>query len=192
MKRWWLLILLLLSVGINIGLMLAFASGKLSQKLQPRQSLALEQELSRIEGRIGPFVRRMADELGLQDEKRRLFSRQQRRFFQKTLQAHRHFREVQKQLVHEIAAAESDRQSIDHLLDELVAAYAAQERAFVDNMVATRELLDDQQRQRFSRFLARVRQLAQGGGRSRERRARQRLQERQRSHRRRPAAAPPG
>jgi len=193
-RRWWLLILLLLSVGINIGLILAFASGKLSQQAQLRQPSALEQELSRIEGRIGPFVMRMADELGLQAEKRRLFARHQRRFFQQTLAARRRFREVQKQLVHEIAAADPDRQSIDRFLDQLVAAYAAQERAFVDNMVATRELLDDQQRQKFSRFLVRVRQLAQGGGRSSDRRARQRFQElqRQRGQRRGPPAPPPG
>lgn len=180
MKRWWLVILLLLSVGINLGVLLTLAAGKLGRQSPARPSLSLEQELAGLESRVEPFVVRMADELGVEGEIRRQFADHQRRFFEQTARARRSYRQVQQQLVREIGGPAPDRQRVDLLLDELAQAYAVQERAFVDNLLDTREILEPAQWRKFSRYLRRVRQATQAGAKNPERRFRQQLQERQR------------
>ncbi len=196
MKRWWLVIALALSIGANIGI--------LATRLVPArpevQDVGAEDEgpdVSRPSPRELPrMVLRMTDEMGLEGQRRDAFIANQRKFFQGTLEARARVRRLQFQLRREVTADEPDRKAVEELLEQLTAARIDLERAFIDNLLDTREILDPEQQRRFQRFLGRLRQERddfdrrfqrppgpRGGPRPREER-RRRLQER--------PEAPPG
>ncbi len=173
MKRWWLLIALLLSVGINVGILatLAFqprlagpaaipATGgpPPADPLPGDPGVGPSDPLPR-EGRMPPVVERMADELHLESEKREAFVEIQRAFFEQTLAARSGMARIQREIRREVTSEDPDRERADRLLAELSAAHTDLERAFVTNLLDSRELLDGQQERRFMHFLRRMRQV---------------------------------
>ncbi len=172
MKRWWLLIGLLLSVGINVGIFatLAFQSRSAGDRPADGQITAVGaapddsaagspgDPLPRA-GRQPPVVRRMADELGLEGEKRDAFVEIQQAFFEQTLDARSRMARLQREIRREVTSEDPDRARADRLLVELSAAHTDLERAFVTNLLDSRELLDGEQERRFMHFLRRMRQV---------------------------------
>ncbi len=167
MKRWWLLIALLLSVGINAGILATLAFQALSPGDRPATGTASGEPvvdgppLERLprEGRQPPVVRRMADELGLEGEKREAFIVIQEAFFEQTLDARARMARLQRAIRREVTSQDPDREKADQLLVELSAAHTDLERAFVTNLLDSRELLDGEQERRFMHFLRRMRQV---------------------------------
>ncbi len=180
MKRWWLVIALLLSVGINAGILatLAFqarspssgasgsgasgsgASGTGVEDALPSEINAggVEEPAPRPE-RQPPVIRRMADELGLEGERRAAFIDVQRAFFEQTLDARSRMARLQREIRREVTSGDPDRDVLDRFLVELSAAHTDLERAFVTNLLDSRELLDGDQERRFMHFLRRLRQV---------------------------------
>ncbi len=163
MKRWWLVIALLLSLGINIGLLAGRAfqprPAEVEDVEDPVDDGRVEMPAMPREGRLPPVVHRMADELGLEGAKRDAFVEIQRTFFEQTLTARRRMVQVQGRVRDEITSGEPDREALDALLIELSDAHTALERAFVTNLLDTRELLDPGQERRYMRFLRHMRQV---------------------------------
>lgn len=172
MKRWWLIIALLLSIGINVGIL---ASRAWPPRDSPRQSASEPDRKERPPpqfDRVPPVIYRLVDDLGLRGEKRRAFIEIQRRFLERTISARARVGHLQTELRRELATEEPDRAAINDLLDQLGAAYGELERAFVDDLLSSRELLDREQEKVFLRFLGRIRQLRKED----ERRLRDRFQ----------------
>lgn len=167
MKRWWLVIALLLSLGVNVGIV-ATRAWQSRPADDPAATApppggeptgerpAGEQPQSR-DPRMPPFIYRMAEELGLAGEERETFVDRQRRFFEETLWAREELAHLQGELRREITAEEPDREKIDRLLEESGRAHETLERAFVDNLLDTRELLGPEQERRYLRFLVHLR-----------------------------------
>ncbi len=169
MKRWWLVIALLLSVGINAGILVTLAL----QKRSPDRTAA-----GGVAGRsvvtadpVGsaddplprdarpPVIRRMADELGLEGDRRAAFTEIQRTFFEQTLAARARMARLQREIRAEVTSEDPDRDALDRRLVELSAAHTDLERAFVTNLLDSRELLDGDQERRFMHFLRRMRHV---------------------------------
>ncbi len=168
MKRWWLLIALLLSVGINVGILATLAFQGRSTGEEPAgvtSTGAVEPagdpapDLLPRDGRRPPVVQRMADELGLEGEKRAAFVEIQQTFFEQTLAARSRMARLQREIRLVVTSGNPDREQADRLLVELSAAHTDLERAFVTNLLDSRELLDGQQERRFMHFLRRMRQV---------------------------------
>lgn len=167
MKRWWLMIALLLSVGINVGILATLAfqarSGGDREAGDPTRTDAVDNGVSedpRVrEGRLPPVIRRMADELRLEGEKRAAFIEVQRTFFEQTLAARSRMARMQREIRGEVTSEDPDRDALDRLLVELSAAHTDLERAFVTNLLDSREFLDSEQEKRFMHFLRRLRQV---------------------------------
>ena len=161
-QRWWLIIALLLSLGLNLGFL---ASRVLQQRSAaagdvdgvPRAGSAEDPE--RLEGRLPRLVRRMADELGLEGEQRVAFVEIQRTFFAETLAARGRMAQLQNEIRREVTSENPDRQALDEKLSELSVAHTDLERAFVTNLLDSRELLDSDQERRFMHFLHRMRHV---------------------------------
>ena len=170
MKRWWLMIALLLSVGVNVGILatLAFQGRSPGSGATDGGTEALptgeigaggaEDPAPRPE-RQPPVIRRMADELGLEGEKRAAFIDVQRAFFEQTLGARSRMARLQREIRREVTSEDPDREALDRLLVELSTAHTDLERAFVTNLLDSRELLDREQERRFMHFLRRLRQV---------------------------------
>ncbi len=77
MKRWWIVIALLLSVGVNVGILATLATRKLASSPPPSADgpapPPLREEAREEEGGSFPRVHRLADRLGLEGEQRRRF-----------------------------------------------------------------------------------------------------------------------
>ena len=173
MKQWWLVMALLLSVGINIGILLGRdRSGRapVGEPVPSGDAVARVGDVSpgppagARRDRAPRFIYRLADELRLEGEAREAFIARQRRFLEETLAARTRFAELQGTLRRELLGPEANRDEADALLDELGTAHAQIERAFVENLFDVRELLSPGQQRRYLRFLGRFRQARDSQG----------------------------
>ncbi len=203
MKQWWLVMALLLSVGINIGILAGRAwpgrgavdNGGGTVEGPEAEAPPADPRTS-WRGRQPRFVERMATELGLEGEDRERFIERQASFFEQTVTARIQFGRLQNELRRELIEGRSDRDRIDALLEEIAAAHIELERAFVDNLFDTREILTPEQQRRFLYFLHHLRR----SGDDVRRRLREEFQRpggrdfgnsRQQPWRRRPMTPPP-
>lgn len=166
--RWWLIVLLLASVGLNVGLLAqrskvrawaerrAAASGPNAPAERPAGDAKVE---GRRPAEALPFIERLADEVGLQGEPRRIFIERQRAFFDRTRELRRALRRQQLQFRERMLEPAADRVELERQLAELAASQQALEKAFVDNYFETRDLLDPGQRERFGKVVHRLREL---------------------------------
>ena len=184
MKRWWLVIALLLSLGAKLGLLAGRAWQRSPGSGLPGSGPAVDS--SPAAERPPRFALRMAGELGLRGEQREAFLERQRLFLEQTLDARDRFGRLQAELRRTVIAGEPDRQAVDQLLVEISEAHVDLERAFVNNLLDTRELLGPEQERRFMRLLQQLR-----SSRERERLRGDRPSWRERPPAEDPAAGPP-
>ena len=146
MRRWWLVLALLLSLGINVGILATLGV----QRSRERQSPAPARG-----GGVpaGPELERVADRLELAGEARRRFLEIQRRFLAETGAERLRLDRARAELRREILSAHPDRARVEELLAAAAGSTAALERALVRNVLDSREVLDEEQERRFLRFV---------------------------------------
>jgi hypothetical protein len=154
MRRWWLIIALLLSVGLNVGVLASIAARRVG-KPEPREIQS--PEIARAGRDLLPLLPRLADRLRLEGEERRKFLDIQWNLFQETSRHRLRLGEVHREIRREIVRDEPDRQRIDRLLDESARIYLSLERSLVRNVLATRELLDPEQERQYMALIGRLR-----------------------------------
>jgi hypothetical protein len=117
-----------------------------------------------IEGRPPriPPLPRLADHLGLEGEARQRFLEIQQQFFQRTSRLRLQQSELQREMRRALGRGEPDRQAIDRLLQESSRIHLALERALVENVLASREVLSDEQEKQFLQLVGRIRREAAG------------------------------
>lgn len=147
MRRWWLTIALLLSLGVNAGILSVIVLARLFPERPPLPAAPAR----------GPGVERLADRLGLAGEPRRRFVELQERFLRDTRGQRERLAELRRELRREITGRRPDERRIDELLGELNAATAALDRALVGLVLDSRELLTWRQQREYFRFLGRLR-----------------------------------
>lgn len=186
MRRGWLGIALLVSLGLNIGLVSAVLAGRWAQSREVAESPAViasgdgtsletprwgADGRGRAQGRFHgppgePPVGRLADHLGLAGERRERFLGLQRRFVATQLETRRERRAVAADLSRELASAEPDTTRVDRLISRLGEVYLVGERTTAEVILESRGLLDAEQQEVYLRFL---RHLRRPGGPSGER-----------------------
>ncbi|MES1243172.1 MAG: periplasmic heavy metal sensor [Acidobacteriota bacterium] len=170
MRRWWVIIALLLSVGVNVGILAALATRRLDRperqeppppRAEPGPPAGPEES-----GQEGgpPRAGRLADRLGLEGEPRRRFLAVQQEFFEQTVRIRLHMTETQREVRRELMSREPDRQQIDALLQDSSRDFLELERALAKNVVESREILDPGQEREFLRVVASLRPQAGGFG----------------------------
>lgn len=215
MRRWWVTLALLLSLGINLGLLAAVAAGRWADRRQAAEEPpppSLDGHGRELAGDLGgemivevpegeppgaaahgtgargtaapgthaphrriaphgpdgppgePPLGRLADHLGLTGERRERFVALQRRFVRAHLEARGERARLGAALRQELMAEEPDPVRIDALIAGLGESYLASERATAEVVLASRNLLDDQQRRQYLRFLQRLRHGGPHGG----------------------------
>lgn len=166
---WALIIVLLLSVGINIGFFARlFVSGPpasgppesagTSLESAGTSSTSPEEPSQDPPKEFARIFQRMADGLRLEGELRETFLERQRRFFRDSVTARQQIRRVQGELRRELLAESTDRGRIDTLLVQSSEARVELERVFIDNLLDCREFLDPERERRFLRMMTRLRQ----------------------------------
>lgn len=165
MRRWWVVIALLLSLGVNLGLVAAVATRKMAARQErgaepggpgPRR----QQEMG---GEPLPRFRRLADHLGLEGEQRRRFLDLQRQLFEETVRVRMRQAENQREVRRELVSREPDRERIDALLQQSARDFLTLEQALAKNVVATRAILSPGQEEEYLRVISRMRPPGPGG-----------------------------
>jgi Spy/CpxP family protein refolding chaperone len=151
MKRWWVWVVLLLSLGINAGILATLAAQRLrgpERPPVPAPAPAPGPDLG-----PAPSFEHLADRLRLDGEARGRFLEIQRRTFE-TLRAERqNLQAARIALRRELLADRPDRQRVEALLDDTGAAQSALERTLVSSLLDSRALLDAEQQQLYMRFV---------------------------------------
>jgi Spy/CpxP family protein refolding chaperone len=155
-KRWWLVIALLLSLGVNLGILAAVAARR---PPKPAPEPPPREEAFPGPGPEGPppRVTRLADRLGLEGEQRRRFVALQLRFFADTVRLRTQQLETYRALRQEMTAREPDRARIQSLLQESARLHRALEQAMVRDVIASREVLDPEQERLYLEIISRLR-----------------------------------
>ena len=171
MRRWGLWIALLLSLGINLGILLTLAVGGGEESPPISPAVAVESPGWPDGPPPPPGERRLlghlADRLGLEGQTRERFLDLQRRFFRHAVETRRQGRELQRELGRELVAEEPDRQRIDGLVEELAELRRALDRVLVATVLDTRELLEPGEEREYVAFIERLRERMGPGGRDR-------------------------
>jgi hypothetical protein len=146
-KRWWLVIALLLSAGMNVGLLVALTLN--SPAVTQRQQEALRPAAA---GRIP----QLATRLGLEGVERRRFIQRQRQFFAETAGPRARLPEVRREIRAELTRPNPDRARIDELLRESGDVFLSLERSLVANVLDTREILGPEQERKYIDLISRL------------------------------------
>lgn len=157
MRRWWLPLALLLSLGINAGILATLSVARWRER--PPLDLPGPERPGAAGGGGGPAIERVADRLELAAEPRQRFLAIQRRFFEETREERFRLERSRADLRREILAREPDRARVDELLTSIGRSTAALDRALVRNVLDSRAVLDERQERLFLRFVvSRLRQ----------------------------------
>lgn len=163
MKRWWLVIALLLSVGLNLGILAAIAARRVGPP--PGSQRPPKADLPNPPGGDPlALLPRLADRLGLEGEPRRKFLDIQWDLFRETSRLRLQLGEIHREVRREMTRDEPDRQRVDRLLSESAQIYLALERSLVAHVLATRDLLDEDQRRQYLALIGRLRAANPGPG----------------------------
>lgn len=183
MKRWGLWILLVLSLGVNVGVLLTLAvggwpatqpagdpetpTGAPGAPAGPRGEIPATAdgvERSRPGGRGLRMLELLADRMELEGERREHFIALQRSFLETAGEARWRRLELQGQLRREITGPAPDRQRIGELIDQLSGTQGTLERSLAELVLETRELLQPAQERQYLAFLERLRRRLDGPG----------------------------
>lgn len=148
MKRWWLVIALLLSLGMNVGILAIMGLHRLGRPQSPP-------DLAATEG--AARLARVADWLELEGDKRSRFLELQTEFLLAAEETRERVKRAKIGLRRQAMSRRPDRGQLDRLERELAEALAHMDRIFVDNVIATRGVLTRSQERKFFRILGRLR-----------------------------------
>lgn len=163
MRRWWLVIALLLSLGLNLGILAAVAARRGGGPPRPRPA-GPEMANPGPGGDPLPRLPRLADRLGLEGEQRRKFLDIQWNLYQETSRLRLQLGEVHREVRREATREQPDRRKIDQLLNESARIYLALERTLVKNVLASRDLLGPNKEKEYLELVGRLRVPNPGGG----------------------------
>ena len=159
MRRWWLAIVLLLSLGLNVGILAAVAVRRLGPGGQgAKQGGAANQPADPL-----PRLPQLANRLGLEGEERKKFLDIQWNLYQETSHLRLQLGETHRNLRHELIQPQADRTQVDRLLEESSRTYLALEKSLVSNVLATRDLLGPEKEKQYLRLIGQLRIPNPGG-----------------------------
>lgn len=163
MRRWWPILALLLSLGINVGLVTALVI----DRSRARDDAGLEappnpDALPPGQGgpgqlAPGPRFKLAAERLGLAPEARERFLALEQRHFAEARAARLRVQEAREAIRRALLAAELDETEIERLTAAANAAVAEQDRGFVRHLVELKGILEPAQFERYLAFLTRAR-----------------------------------
>ncbi len=156
MKRWGLTLALVLSLGMNAGILAMIAVHRLgSTTAEPPQ----------MQGTPQQHLEQLADWLRLDGDERQDFLELQQRFFRGMQENGQEIRRLHDRLRREVTSRQPDRSQVDEIVQQLGTRFEARERLMVDTVLDSRQLLNRRQQLQYQMFFARaLRRMMAGDG----------------------------
>ncbi len=148
MRRFWLGIALLLSLGVNAGVLATIGI----QHLRGAQPAAPVEPPAG--GGPGPSFQNLANRLRLEGEPRERFIAVQRRFFDTARTERQRLGRLRQELRAELVAGRSDRARAEAISRDLAETTGRLEQALVANILDSKEILTPDQQRQFLRLVA--------------------------------------
>lgn len=148
MKRGWVWVALLLSVGVNIGVLATIGVSHLRTKA--RWERPRERDGS-------PPVERLANHLELEGQERDQFLEIQQNLFHTTRQHQEALQKLRTEIRSEVMSDSPDPSNVDRLLADVGAIHMDLDRAMVESVLATRKILTPEQQRRYFHVVERMR-----------------------------------
>lgn len=186
MSRRWLGLLLLLSVGVNVGILSVLALERVREpgparaappvqaarepeggppfEVPPGLGPAAGPEGNGVPQTLGWRLQQLADRLGLDGEQRDEFLEIQRRFFFATRQRRERIFELQDRFRRELGAPEPDRETIETLVGRLGQELAGLDADLAKSVLETRKLLGPEKEREYLQVLGRLHPGGAGPG----------------------------
>jgi hypothetical protein len=161
-RRWWLVIALLLSLGLNVGILAAVGARR--ALLMAKPNAARQQQGGNANGGGNanntdpvPRLTRLANRLSLEGDQRHKFLDIQWNLYQETARLRLQLNEVHRELRRELTHPNPDRQRVEGLLNDSSRIYLALERSLVNNVFATRDLLGPEKEAEYLKIVGSLR-----------------------------------
>jgi Spy/CpxP family protein refolding chaperone len=172
MRRWWLVLALLLSLGLNVGILGALAARRAFLTARPNAARQQPGNSAANNGGNGagnnadpvPRLTRLANRLSLEGDQRRKFLDIQWNLYQETARLRLQLNEIHRSLRRELTHPSPDRTRVEALLNESSQTYLALERSLVNNVFATRELLGPEKEADYLKIVGSLRVPNPGAG----------------------------
>lgn len=148
-RRWWLLVALLLSLGVNIGVLATLAAQRLQGDVQveaPEPPRPPRPE----------HLRHLGRRLELEGEQLERFVTLQQEFLRSSRSERERLHELRHEVRRRLAGPEPEMAAIEPLLEEMAASYLELERLLAAHVLVARDLLDGEAERRYLRFLSRM------------------------------------
>ncbi|MCH9650505.1 MAG: periplasmic heavy metal sensor [Deltaproteobacteria bacterium] len=143
MKRWWLILVLALSLGVNLGIV----STLVIRHWTPKPPAV---------NNPGRALEQLVEQLDLDGEPRARFVTIQKDFYEQARRNHRRQRAAQQRLKRLLSAPNPDRQRIEGAIDELSLLYGERHRLLAEAVLRSSKILNRRQLNVYRRFLGRV------------------------------------
>ena len=155
MKRGWIWVALLLSVGINIGVLATIGASRVRREARS--------ERPRDPGGSPPFER-MANHLQLEGGEREEFIEIQQRLFRAVRQHQVSLHELRGELRREVMGETPEPAKVDGLLAEIGDTHMDLDRLMVESVLASRQILTPKQQKRYFQILERIQEATRRSG----------------------------
>lgn len=153
MKRWILVLALLLSLGLNLGVFGTLIFKRSQARRAPTWNV----------GRGAPQLEQVADRLQLAGAERLRFVETQRQFVEEIRRGARRLAEERLALRKELGSARPERERVEELVQNTGRQATELDLLFTDNVLLVREMLDDAGERRYLRFLGQLYSRERGG-----------------------------
>ncbi len=150
MKRWWIGIALLLSVGVNVGILATIAVSRARRGDGPPP--IFRQLERRLPSGADPAMQ-LARRLGVDPSQEHAFRQLHRRFFEETVKQRRRMQQARRRMVEELVSESPDQELLEQLGREVAEAQVSMEKALVETTLRSREALDPGREEAYLRFL---------------------------------------
>jgi len=170
MKRWWLAIVLLLSLGVNVGVLATIGIQRLRAPHSAEEPLPAGPDGLGPSGPgvgpsgpgpsspgpsgPGPNFQLLADRLRLDGERRERFIEVQQRFFETARGGRQRLERLRQELRQELVAETPDRARAEAISREMAEVTGQLERALIANILDSKELLTPVEQRQFLRLVA--------------------------------------
>jgi hypothetical protein len=148
--RWWLAVALVLSLGVNVGVLATLAVQRL------RAEPAVEAPRAPREAPRPEQLHHLGRRLQLEGQELERFVALHQEFLRRSRESRERLASLRREARRQMAAGEPSMEALEPVLQEMGAAYLELERELAAHVIEARQMLDPEAEERYLRLISRL------------------------------------